>query len=41
MTSSKVDLISTGAKQDLGWKPVADPAEFRRRALAVHAENKP
>ena len=29
----------TDAKQDLGWKPVADPAEFHRRALAVHAEN--
>jgi nucleoside-diphosphate-sugar epimerase len=28
----------TDAKQDLGWKPVADPAEFHRRALAVHAE---
>ncbi len=27
----------TDAKQDLGWKPVADPAEFHRRALAVHA----
>jgi len=41
------DLLSRGllarfdcsdAKRDLGWQPVADPAEFHRRALAVHAE---
>lgn len=40
------DLLSRGlnatfdcadAKRDLGWKPVADPAEFRRRAIEVHA----
>ncbi|MBK1682251.1 NAD-dependent epimerase/dehydratase family protein [Rhodoferax fermentans] len=29
----------TDAKRDLGWTPVADPAEFHRRALAVHAES--
>jgi nucleoside-diphosphate-sugar epimerase len=29
----------TDAKRDLGWKPVADTAEFHRRALAVHAED--
>lgn len=27
----------TGAKQDLGWTPVADKAVFHRQALAVHA----
>lgn len=41
------DLLSRGllahfdcsdAKRDLGWKPVAAPAEFHKRALAVHAE---
>lgn len=44
----KRDLLSRGilarfdctdAKRDLGWQPVADPAEFHRRALAVHAGN--
>jgi len=30
-TSSKVVLIGTGTKQDLAWKPVADPVEFHRR----------
>jgi len=44
----KRDLVSRGlmasfdcsdAKRDLGWKPVADAAEFHRRALAVHAEH--
>lgn len=42
----KRDLMSRGllaridcsnAKHDLGWKPVADPAEFHRQAMAVHA----
>lgn len=42
------DLLSRGlaatfdcsdAKRDLGWAPVADPAEFHRRAIAVHAES--
>jgi predicted dehydrogenase/nucleoside-diphosphate-sugar epimerase len=27
----------TDAKRDLGWQPVADPAVFRARAIAVHA----
>ena len=40
------DLLSRGmratfdcsdAKRDLGWTPVADPAEFEARAIAVHA----
>ena len=40
------DILSRGllarfdcadAKRDLNWKPVADAAEFHRRALAVHA----
>jgi hypothetical protein len=26
------------AKQDLGWVPEANPAEFHRRAIAVHAD---
>lgn len=43
---SKRDLVSRGlgagfdcsaAKRDLGWQPVADPAEFHRQAIAVHA----
>ncbi len=42
------DLLSRGlaatfecadAKRDLGWAPVAESAEFHRRAVAVHAEN--
>ncbi|WP_137918840.1 NAD-dependent epimerase/dehydratase family protein [Hydrogenophaga sp. 2FB] len=42
----KRDLLSRGllasvdcsnAKQDLGWKPVADQATFHRQAMAVHA----
>lgn len=42
----KRDLMSRGllaridcsnAKHDLDWKPVAEPAEFHRQALAVHA----
>lgn len=41
------DILSRGllarfdcsdAKADLGWAPVADPAEFHQRALAVHAD---
>jgi nucleoside-diphosphate-sugar epimerase len=43
---SRRDLLSRGltatfdcsdAKRDLGWQPVADPAEFARQAIAVHA----
>jgi nucleoside-diphosphate-sugar epimerase len=43
---SRRDLVSRGlgagfdcseAKRDLGWQPVADPAEFERQAVAVHA----
>lgn len=43
---SRRDLVSRGlaaafdcseAKRDLGWTPVADPAEFARRAILVHA----
>jgi predicted dehydrogenase/nucleoside-diphosphate-sugar epimerase len=43
---SKRDLVSRGlgarfdcseAKRDLGWSPVADPAEFRAQAILVHA----
>lgn len=43
----KRDLLSRGllatfdctdAKHDLGWTPVADAAEFHRRALAVHQD---
>lgn len=43
----KRDLMSRGllatfdcadAKRDLGWTPAADPAEFHRRALAVHQD---
>ena len=30
----------SGAKRDLGWQPVADPAEFLRRAIQVHATGK-
>lgn len=42
----KRDIVSRGllarfdcanAKQDLGWAPVSDPAEFHRQAMAVHA----
>lgn len=41
------DILSRGllarfdcsdAKADLGWTPASDPAEFHRRALAVHAD---
>ncbi len=43
---SKRELVSRGleavfdcadARRDLGWAPVADPAEFARQAIAVHA----
>lgn len=43
---SRRELLSRGlvatfdcsdAKRDLGWQPVADPAEFRRQAVAVYA----
>lgn len=42
----KRDLVSRGllasidctdAKRDLAWRPVADPAQFHREAMAVHA----
>lgn len=42
------DLLSRGlpatfdcsdAKRDLGWQPEADPAEFQRRAVAVHGQS--
>ncbi|WP_158295547.1 NAD-dependent epimerase/dehydratase family protein [Crenalkalicoccus roseus] len=43
---SRRELVSRGllarfdcsdAKRDLGWRPVSDPAEFARQAIAVHA----
>jgi len=33
------DFDCSDAKRDLGWKPVADVAEFHRLALAVHGED--
>jgi len=33
----KATFDCTDAKRDLGWAPVADPDEFRRRAIEVHA----
>lgn len=30
---------TTDAERDLGWRPVADPAVFRARAILVHAED--
>lgn len=43
------DILSRGlaarfdcsdAKRDLNWRPVADPAEFRRKAIEVHAADR-
>jgi len=33
----KAPFDCTDAKRDLGWQPVADPAVFNARAIAVHA----
>jgi predicted dehydrogenase/nucleoside-diphosphate-sugar epimerase len=33
----KAPFDCTDAKRDLGWQPVADPAIFEARAIAVHA----
>ena len=34
----KARFDCTDARRDLGWQPVADPAVFNARAIAVHAE---
>jgi predicted dehydrogenase/nucleoside-diphosphate-sugar epimerase len=34
----KAGFDTTDAKRDLGWTPVADPAVFHARAIAVHAD---